>query len=104
MRRYLTRDENGNGLFHLTQQVSLTAADVRNLQLAKAAVAGGIRVLLEQRHITAYELESVEIAGGFGNYLKPESAVRDRDASKGNSRQAPRHGQHRACRRVHARA
>ena len=76
MRRYLTRDENGNGLFHLTQQVSLTAADVRNLQLAKAAVAGGIRVLLEQRHITAYELESVEIAGGFGNYLKPESAVR----------------------------
>ena len=76
MRRYLTRDENGNGLFHLTQQVSLTAADVRNLQLAKAAVAGGIRVLLEQRHITADELESVEIAGGFGNYLKPESAVR----------------------------
>ena len=76
MRRYLTRDENGNGLFHLTQQVSLTAADVRNLQLAKAAVAGGIRVLMEQRHITADELESVEIAGGFGNYLKPESAVR----------------------------
>ena len=65
-----------HSLFHLTQQVSLTAADVRNLQLAKAAVAGGIRVLLEQRHITADELESVEIAGGFGNYLKPESAVR----------------------------
>ena len=76
MRRYLTQDENGNGLFHLTQQVSLSASDVRNLQLAKAAVAGGIRVLLEQRQITALELESVEIAGGFGNYLKPESAVR----------------------------
>ena len=39
MRRYLTRDENGNGLFHLTQQVSLTAADVRNLQLAAGAAA-----------------------------------------------------------------
>lgn len=76
MRRYLTRDENGNGLFHLTEHVSFSASDVRNLQLAKAAVAGGIRVLLEQRHIAATDLESVEIAGGFGNYLRPESAVR----------------------------
>ena len=33
-------------------------------------------MLLEQRHITADELESVEIAGGSGTYLKPESAVR----------------------------
>jgi uncharacterized 2Fe-2S/4Fe-4S cluster protein (DUF4445 family) len=49
---------------------------VRNLQLAKAAVAGGIRVLLEQRSVTADDIASVELAGGFGNYLSPENVVR----------------------------
>lgn len=34
MRRYLTEDGQGNGVFHLTKAVSLTARDVRNLQLA----------------------------------------------------------------------
>ncbi len=76
MRRYLTEDGQGNGVFHLTKSVSLTACDVRNLQLAKAAVAGGIRVLLEQRGMTADDIASVELAGGVGNYLSPESAVR----------------------------
>lgn len=76
MRRYLTEDGQGNGVFHLTKAVSLTARDVRNLQLAKAAVAGGIRVLLEQRGVTADDIASVELAGGFGNYLSPESVVR----------------------------
>ena len=76
MRRYLTGDGQGNGVFHLTKAVSLTARDVRNLQLAKAAVAGGIRVLLEQRGVTADDIASVELAGGFGNYLSPENVVR----------------------------
>ena len=76
VRRYLTEDGQGNGVFHLTKAVSLTARDVRNLQLAKAAVAGGIRVLLEQRGVTADDIASVELAGGFGNYLSPENAVR----------------------------
>ena len=76
MRRYLTEDGQGNGVFHLTKAVSLTARDVRNLQLAKAAVAGGIRVLLEQRSVTADDIASVELAGGFGNYLSPENVVR----------------------------
>ena len=76
MRRYLTEDGQGNGVFHLTKAVSLTARDVRNLQLAKAAVAGGIRVLLEQRGVTADDIASVELAGGFGNYLSPENVVR----------------------------
>ena len=76
MRRYLTENGQGNGVFHLTKAVSLTARDVRNLQLAKAAVAGGIRVLLEQRGVTADDIASVELAGGFGNYLSPENVVR----------------------------
>ena len=78
MRRYLTEDGQGNGVFHLTKAVSLTARDAREpARLAKAAVAGGIRVLkLEQRGVTADDIASVELAGGFGNYLSPENVVR----------------------------
>ena len=63
LRRYLTRDDDGNGRFHLTPEVSLTAADVRNLQLAKAAVAAGIRVLLQQRGIAPEQVDGVYLAG-----------------------------------------
>ena len=61
LRRYLTRDDDGNGRFHLTPEVSLMAADVRNLQLAKAAVAAGIRVLLQQRGIAPEQVDGVAI-------------------------------------------
>ncbi len=76
MRRYLTRDENGNGIFHLTNKVYLTAQDVRSLQLAKAAVAAGIKVLLDAEGMSAAELDGVYLAGGFGSYLDPASAAR----------------------------
>ena len=75
MRRWLERDAHGNGVFHLTPEVALTAEDVRALQLAKAAVAAGIQVLLERRGIAADKLDGIYLAGGFGNYLDPKSAV-----------------------------
>ena len=75
LRRCLTRDDDGNGRFHLTPEVCLTAADVRNLQLAKAAVAAGICVLLQQRGISPEQVAGVYLAGGFGSYLDPESAM-----------------------------
>lgn len=94
LRRYLARDGDGNGLFRLTEDVVLTAGDVRSLQLAKAAVAAGIRVLLEQRGLTAAQLDGLCLAGGFGTYLSPDSAAaigmlpqmpRDRLHSLGNT-------------------
>ena len=75
LRRYVERDADGNGLFHLTAEVSLTAADVRSLQLAKAAVAAGIQVLLERKNLTPEQLDGVYLAGGFGNYLDANSAM-----------------------------
>lgn len=75
MRRYVTADDNGNGVFHLTPEVYLTAADVRNLQLAKAAVAAGVQVLLNSRGKSAEELDGVYIAGGFGTYIDIGSAM-----------------------------
>lgn len=73
--RWLTEDENGNGCFHLSPAVFLSAADVRQLQLAKAAVAAGIEVLLEEAGLTAGDIDGVYLAGGFGSHLDPEAAA-----------------------------
>ena len=73
--KWLSEDENGNGCFHLSQDVFLSAADVRQLQLAKAAVAAGIEVLLEEVGLTAGEIDRVYLAGGFGTHLDPKAAA-----------------------------
>ena len=75
VRRYIRPDGQGNGVFYLTENVYLTAADVRSLQLAKAAVAGGVEVLLDRHGIKASDLDRVCLAGGFGNYIDPKSAM-----------------------------
>lgn len=75
LRRYIRPDGQGNGVFYLTENVYLTAADVRSLQLAKAAVAGGVEVLLARHGIKASDLTRVCLAGGFGNYIDPKSAM-----------------------------
>ena len=73
--KWLSEDENGNGCFHLSSAVFLSAADVRQLQLAKAAVAAGIQVLLEEAGLTAGEIDRVYLAGGFGTHLDPAAAA-----------------------------
>ena len=75
LRRHIRPDGQGNGVFYLTEKVYLTAADVRSLQLAKAAVAGGIKVLLRRHGLRACRLDRVCLAGGFGNYIDPKSAM-----------------------------
>jgi len=74
--KYVEEDENGNGRLRINDEVYLSAADVRNLQLAKAAVAAGIEVLLEYKNINYTQIDSMYIAGGFGNYIDKKSAVR----------------------------
>jgi uncharacterized 2Fe-2S/4Fe-4S cluster protein (DUF4445 family) len=57
-------------------EIVLTQDDVRQVQLAKGAIASGITMLL---HVAAVPLERVEellLAGGFGNYLSILSAIR----------------------------
>jgi uncharacterized 2Fe-2S/4Fe-4S cluster protein (DUF4445 family) len=57
----------------LAGQVSLTQADIRELQLAKGAVAAGFNLLLDH---TRYNPARVFLAGAFGNYIRGESACR----------------------------
>ena len=72
----LAEDENGEAVFYLTDTVLLTQRDVRQLQLAKAAVAAGICLLLREQNITCNDLDMLYLAGGFGNRLRVESAVK----------------------------
>ena len=55
--------------------VYLTQKDIGEVQLAKAAIAAGIHLLMEQLDITEKDIQKVYIAGAFGNYMNPESAA-----------------------------
>jgi uncharacterized 2Fe-2S/4Fe-4S cluster protein (DUF4445 family) len=55
--------------------ITITQHDVRELQLAKAAIRTGIQVLLEAGGCSEDEIKGVIIAGAFGTYIDVASAV-----------------------------
>jgi uncharacterized 2Fe-2S/4Fe-4S cluster protein (DUF4445 family) len=67
---------NGQPSFPLCPPVELRQADIRELQLAKAACAAGIRILLERLGATVRDVERLYLAGAFGNYVNRASARR----------------------------
>ena len=50
--------------------------DIRELQLAKAAVAGGIEIMMQQLGVTFDDIDQIYLAGALGNYVHPLSAMR----------------------------
>ncbi|MFO8101435.1 MAG: ASKHA domain-containing protein [Dehalococcoidia bacterium] len=56
--------------------IYLTQKDVRELQLAKAAIGAGIAVLIAEMGITVSDIDKVYLAGALGNYVNPDSAMR----------------------------
>ena len=56
--------------------VYITQKDIGEVQLAKAAIAAGIQMLEKQLGIMEDQIDSVYIAGAFGNYMDPVSAGR----------------------------
>lgn len=67
---------DGQPAFVLKDSVVLTQKDIRELQLAKAAMAAGIRLLSAELGVSIGDIRHVKIAGAFGNYLEPPSACR----------------------------
>jgi len=55
--------------------ITITQQDVRELQLAKAAIQTGIQVLLEAEGRLEKEIKQVIIAGAFGTYIDVSNAV-----------------------------
>jgi uncharacterized 2Fe-2S/4Fe-4S cluster protein (DUF4445 family) len=56
--------------------VYLSQRDVRELQFAKAAIATGWTLLLEELGLEHRDVQQVLLAGSFGSYLSPAAAVR----------------------------
>lgn len=56
--------------------IFLTQKDVREVQLAKAAISAGIRTLMDEMGIEVEDIHRVYLAGALGNYINPVSAMR----------------------------
>ncbi len=56
--------------------IYLTQKDVRELQLAKGAIAAGIKTLMDEMGIGTGDIGHVYLAGALGNYVNPYSAMR----------------------------
>lgn len=50
--------------------------DVREVQLAKSAIAAGVKILMAKGGIDMQDLDAVFLAGGFGNYIDINSAIK----------------------------
>lgn len=64
------------GYLQLCDPVRLSQTDVRELQLAKGAIAAGIRILLDESGLKSEDLGALYLAGAFGNYINIVSAER----------------------------
>ncbi len=66
----------GRRELELSGPVRITQQDIRELQLAKGAIAAGLRLLAERWGASLEEIQTVYLAGAFGNYVRMESARR----------------------------
>ena len=65
-----------DGSMPLAGPVSLLPADVRELQLAKGAIATSLRMLTTRFGATLDDIQQLHLAGAFGNYISRASAQR----------------------------
>ena len=57
-------------------KVYITQKDIRQIQLAKSAICGGVLTLLDQEGISADDVSRFVVAGGFGNTMNHASAAK----------------------------
>jgi len=69
------RVANGTKVFPVQAPVVLYQSDIRELQLAKSAIAAGFRLLLKHIGAAVDDVRSVYLAGAFGNYVQIDSAI-----------------------------
>jgi uncharacterized 2Fe-2S/4Fe-4S cluster protein (DUF4445 family) len=62
------KSANGNPIL-------LTQKDIREVQLAKSAIITGIKILVKQAGLDEESIDALYLAGGFGNYIRKESAI-----------------------------
>jgi uncharacterized 2Fe-2S/4Fe-4S cluster protein (DUF4445 family) len=67
---------NGEADMSICEPIRITQTDIRELQLAKGAIAAGIRLLLNRWGAGLGDVKRVYLAGAFGNYISRASAQR----------------------------
>ena len=70
---FIVVDEEEHGS---EKRILFTQKDIRQVQLAKAAIQAGTKVLMEFAGLKLSDVNSVLLAGAFGNYIRPASALR----------------------------
>lgn len=76
----MTEEMDETGALHnesiaITDGITLTGEDIRALQQAKSAVCSGLQTLLHHAHLTADEVKTLYVAGGFGSGLNGHNAA-----------------------------
>ena len=57
----------------ISQDIIICQEDIRNIQLAKAALYAGAKIMM--RHLGLDKLDKIILAGAFGSYIDKESAA-----------------------------
>lgn len=71
-------EENGEKVFVINREprLVLTQKDISQLQLAKAALQAGRAILLKEAGLKEEDIQRVVLAGSFGSFINPQSAVK----------------------------
>ena len=67
---------DGQRIFSLIDGVYLTQDDIREVQMAKGAIAAGIDLMAQHLGVAVGEIRHVLLAGAFGSFIRPENACR----------------------------
>ncbi len=57
------------------EMLTLTQKDIREVQLAKGAIAAGIHMLMRELKVEPGDIAAVHVAGAFGNHVRGQDAV-----------------------------
>jgi len=66
---------NSKKEIQVTGSIVITQKDIRDLQLATAAIKTGIQLMLEENNLDRTELDGLLIAGAFGTYMNIQNAM-----------------------------
>ena len=58
------------------KEIYLSQKDIREIQVAKAAIASGIKILLREAALETKDIGELFLAGSFGNFINIENAIK----------------------------
>ncbi|MGY5862606.1 MAG: ASKHA domain-containing protein, partial [Candidatus Thorarchaeota archaeon] len=65
----------GIGEHSSKSRITFTQKDVRQVQLAKGAILTGTQILMQVANVRTEDIKAIYLAGAFGNYIDPSSAL-----------------------------